>query len=493
MHRSVGKTDRKPVQEPYILMFDRHHSGLECGAADEYGTVHSLPVRPVYKGFQGVPGDSRVRIWSYNAGMISLFKHWTRSITAVFILCLIAGVTPARAQQDAMRIAAVVNEDVISLFDVQSRIQLFLITAGIEDSIEVRQRLLPQVMNALIEEKLKVQEARREEIETTQDEVFGAVQIIEQNNGMQSGAFSAMLGEQGIDPGTFYMQVEADVAWLKVVQQVLARDVTVSEEEVNVVIDRLKANQGKPEYLLGEIFLPIGLGTRDADVRALAQQLSEQARSGAPFPALAQQFSQAPTAAVGGDLGWVNSGELETELERAVSRMQPNEVSDPIRTVSGYTILVLREQRATAEASPLMAIVTLSQIYLQTVGRNALSPARLNQLSQAIPSQVFSCDQMNQWASEVGGPGSGPVDLIRVGGLPEAVRDAVLTLPVGRVSPPIEVPGARLFAMVCTREEDDGLPSPEQVYSRLENEKLDTISRQRLRDLRRQALIDVRL
>jgi len=417
---------------------------------------------------------------------------------AVIAICMLVALgisasSSVQAQQDAVRIAAVVNEDVITAFDVQSRIQMFLLTSGIEDSVEVRQRLLPQVMNALIEEKLKLQEARREEIETTEEEVRAAVQIIEQNNGMQSGAFAAMLSQQGIDSGTFYAQVEADVAWLRVVREVLARDVSVTEEEVNLVIERLKANQGKPEYLLGEIFLPIGLGVRDNDVRQLAQQLAERAREGTPFPALAQQFSQSPTAAVGGDLGWINAGELETELDRALTRLNPGDISDPIRTLSGYTILALREQRSTAEASPLMAAVTLSQIYLQTTGRNALDEARMTQLTQAIQSQVFSCEQMNQWAEQIGGPGSGPVDLIRVGGLPEAVRDVVVGLPVNQVSAPVDVAGARLFVMVCTRQEDDGLPTQNQVYSRLENEKLDTISRQRLRDLRRQALIDVRL
>ena len=310
---------------------------------------------------------------------------------------------------------------------------------------------------------------------------------------MQPGAFSAMLNEQGIDPGTFYAQVEADVVWLRVVREVLARDISVSEEEVQAVIDRLIANQGKPEYLLGEIFLPIGLGSREADVLDLAQRLSEQARTGTPFPALAQQFSQSPTAAVGGDLGWITTGELEPELDRALVRMNPGEFSDPIRTVSGFTILALRDERATAEASPLMAAVTLSQVYLPTVGRAALSEQRIDQLSTALQTQVSSCEQMNNWATEIGGPGSGPVDLIRIGGLPEAVRDTVLDLPTGRVSPPIDVAGAKLFVMICEREEDSGLPSPNQVYSRLENEKLDTISRQRLRDLRRQALIDVRL
>lgn len=425
--------------------------------------------------------------------MIRFLIKSTVTSTALIGLMLSVFATPATAQQDAVRIAAVVNEDVISLFDVQSRIQLFLVTSGIEDTIEVRQRLLPQVMNALIEEKLKLQEARNEEIETTENEVLNAVQLIEQNNGMQQGAFMSLLAQQGIDPGTFYSQVEADVAWLKVTQQVLARDVDVSEEEVNAVIDRLKANQGKPEYLLGEIFLPTGFGGRDNDVRQLAAQLVERAREGAPFPALAQQFSQSPTAAVGGDLGWVASSELEPEVTRALARMNPEDVSDPIRTLTGYTIVVLRDKRAMAEASPLMAGVSLSQIYLQTVGRNALSDARLSQLSNAIQTQVGSCDQMNEWGTEVGGPGSGPVDMIRVGGLPEAVRDAVLDLPTGRVSAPVDVAGAKLFVMVCERLEDDGLPAPQQVFARLENEKLGTVANQRLRDLRRQALIDVRL
>jgi hypothetical protein len=61
------------------------------------------------------------------------------------------------------------------------------------------------------------------------------------------------------------------------------------------------------------------------------------------------------------------------------------------------------------------------------------------------------------------------------------------------MSEPVDIAGARLFAMVCSRQEDSGLPSLNQVYSRLESEKLDTVSRQRLRDLRRQALIDIRL
>ena len=83
--------------------------------------------------------------------------------------------------------------------------------------------------------------------------------------------------------------------------------------------------------------------------------------------------------------------------------------------------------------------------------------------------------------------------IYQIGSLPEEIRDKVLGLSLGVVSPAIEITGARLFIMVCSKEEDDGLPSPNQVYAKLESDKLDTVSRQRLRDLRRQALIDIRL
>ncbi|MDX2222643.1 MAG: peptidylprolyl isomerase [Rhodospirillaceae bacterium] len=406
---------------------------------------------------------------------------------------LLALTAPATAQQGAMGIAAVVNEDIITVYDVQTRLGMFIATSGLENTPDIQRRLLPQVIQSLIEERLKLQEARRLKIETSEPEVRNAVDLIEQQNGMQPGSFRAMFQERGIDMGTLYAQIEADVAWVKVVRQELARDVTVPPEEVRNVLERLKASQGKPEHLLSEIFLPLNAGGSEADVQQLAFRLVEQARAGTPFPALAQQFSQSPTAAVGGDLGWVLQGDLEDELDRAVAAMEPNEISDPVRSVSGYHILALRGRRAAGAPDPLMAVVTLSQIYLPTLGGRALTPDQLAQATTAVATQAGSCEQMNALAERVGGPGSGPIEPVRVGGLPEAVGTVVAQLPVGRVSPPIEITGARLFVMVCSREEDTGIPSEDQVLAKLENDRLENVARQRLRDLRRQAIIDVRI
>jgi len=423
-----------------------------------------------------------------------------RQFLRAFVLVLAAVLTLplAHAQEagngaGAMGIAAVVNEDIITVFDVQSRLGMFIATSGIENTPDIQRRLLPQVIQSLIEERLKIQEAKRLKISTTEPEVREAVSTIESNNNMQAGSFRKLLEERGVDMSTLFAQIEADVAWVKVVRQELRRNVLVAPEEVKNVLERLKANQGRPEHLLSEIFLPVNVNSSEGDVRQIADRLVQQARGNTPFAALAQQFSQSPTAAVGGDLGWVLQGELEDELDRAVGNMEPNEISDPIRSTTGYHILSLRGRRAAGAPDPMMSVVTLSQIYLPTSGGRAMSAAQIAQLSNTIATQVTSCAQMNELAARSGGPGSGPIDPLRVGGLPETVRTAVAPMPVGRVSQPLEVPGARLFVMVCTRQDDSGLPDQEQIAGKLENDKLENLARQKLRDLRRQALIDVRI
>ncbi|MBY0511791.1 MAG: peptidylprolyl isomerase, partial [Rhodospirillaceae bacterium] len=90
-------------------------------------------------------------------------------------------------------------------------------------------------------------------------------------------------------------------------------------------------------------------------------------------------------------------------------------------------------------------------------------------------------------------PGTGAISPVYIGGLPPKVRDAVSTLKPGQTSAPIDVGGARLFIQVCMRRDDTGVPSPDQIASNLENDKIQNAARQRLRDLRRQALIDIRL
>jgi peptidyl-prolyl cis-trans isomerase SurA len=251
----------------------------------------------------------------------------------------------ARAQADLFRPAAVVNDDIISVLDLAMRVQLAVVAAGVEDTQEVRRRLTSQVLRSLIDERLQMQEAKRLDISVTDIQVAGALEQIAQQNSMTEGQFLTMLRNRGIIPTTLIDQIRAQIAWQAIIQRRLRPNVVITQEEVEEVASRLTARRGTVERRVAEIFIPIESTALEAEARANADRLFEELRQGANFAGLARQFSQSGTASLGGDLGWVRDGEMEEELNSVLDQMGPGEISVPIRTVSGYHILFLRDMR----------------------------------------------------------------------------------------------------------------------------------------------------
>jgi peptidyl-prolyl cis-trans isomerase SurA len=252
---------------------------------------------------------------------------------------------PAVAQQDLFRPAAVVNDDVISVLDLAMRVQLAIIAAGVQDSQDVRSRLMPQVLNSLIDERLQMQEANRLDIAVTDEQVAGALEQIAEQNNMTEGQFLTMLRNRGVIPTTLIDQIRAQIAWQSVIQRRVLPNVVIAPEEVEEVISRLASRRGSIERRVSEIFIPVESTAKEGEAQADANRLFEELRRGANFAGLARQFSQSGTAVLGGDRGWVRDGELDEELNKVLAQMGPGEVSVPVRTLSGLHILFLRDMR----------------------------------------------------------------------------------------------------------------------------------------------------
>jgi len=286
--------------------------------------------------------------------LLKLCPALRRSVVlALAGVALAVGTAPARvaAQEDLFRPAAVVNDDIISVLDLAMRLQLSIIAAGVQDSQDVRQRLAPQVLNGLIDERLQMQEAERLDIEVTDVQVAGALEQIAEQNNMTEGQFLTMLRNRGVIPTTLIDQIRAQIAWQNIIQRSVRPNVVVPPEEIEEVVTRLSARRGAVERRVAEIFIPVESIAREAEAQADANRLFEELRRGANFAGLARQFSQSGTATLGGDLGWVRDGELEEALNAALAQMGPGEISVPIRTVSGFHILMLRDMRKIDEAT----------------------------------------------------------------------------------------------------------------------------------------------
>ena len=260
---------------------------------------------------------------------------------------------PAAAQSSHVEtIAVVVNDDAVSESDVMDRLKLVIASSGMPDNKEIRDRIMPQVLNVLIEEKLKLQEAARDQIDVTDEDLAQGFAAIAGQNNFSPDQFRAVLGKAGVSVKTLEDQIRAQIAWSKVVQQKLQPQIIVADNEVDSVVERMKASEGKSEYRVSEIFLPVESPGDESNVKALADKLTRQLVDGhVPFPRLAAQFSKAPGASNGGDMGWVQQGQLPAELDSMLGRMKEGELSKPVRTLSGFHILYLRGKRTVSEAS----------------------------------------------------------------------------------------------------------------------------------------------
>lgn len=276
------------------------------------------------------------------------FQVARRGVLFAACLLLLATSWPfnqARAQSDLFRPAAVVNDDIISVLDLAMRLQLAIVAAGVEDTQEVRRRLTPQVLRGLIDERLQLQEAKRLDISVTDIQVAGALEQIAQQNRMTEGQFLTMLRNRGIIPTTLIDQIRAQLAWRNVIHRRIRPNVVISSEDIEEVANRLAARRGSIERRVAEIFVPIETAAKEAEALNNANRLLEELRRGANFAGLARQFSQSGTASLGGDLGWVRDGELDEPLNKALAQMGPGEIAGPVRTVSGFHILMLRDMR----------------------------------------------------------------------------------------------------------------------------------------------------
>ncbi|MGI9437973.1 MAG: peptidylprolyl isomerase [Geminicoccaceae bacterium] len=404
------------------------------------------------------------------------------------------------------RIAAIVNSDVVSVQDLNDRLGLVLMTSRIPDQQQARARLSQQVLRSLIEEALQLQEADRLSISVEPGEIDRALNEIAGRNQMSVEQMEQLLGENNINQQTLLDQLRAQISWLKIVNQRIRPQVDVTVDQLEVAVQESRRNQGQPEYLLSEIVLPVDNPSDERRVAEDAARLAQTLAEGASFEALARQVSASATAGRGGDVGWVQASGIPPELVNALERLRPGDVSQPLRSRVGFYIFQLRDRRlATAPAAGSNGTATsddikLSQILFQAdIGDDSALSARVDE-ALALRGQLKDCGAVNKVAAEIDAPASGDLGWLKVSDLPTILATAVADLEVGRISEPLQGPAGIHLLMVCERqgqeEPEIDLASDEErakLSQQIERERLDRLARRYLRDLRKQAFIDVRL
>ncbi|QFT78411.1 Chaperone SurA precursor [Erythrobacter sp. THAF29] len=388
---------------------------------------------------------------------------------------------------------AVVNGYVITGTDIDQRVALVTSSSQNQLSEQELQRLRVQILRNLIDETLKIQAAEALELPVDKAQVEQTYnQLAAQNFGQNPERMDEYLISVGSSPAALKRQIEGELAWENLLRRNITPFVNVSAEEVNDVLERMEKSRGTEEYRLGEIYLSATRENRDA-VLQNARAIMEQLRQGGSFVAYARQYSEATTAVVGGDLGWIRLGQLPPALAEAARQMQPGQLQGPIEIPGGFSILYLINKRQVLMADPNAAVLSLRQISIDfpaDVSQEEAN-AKVNEFA-AFVQTLRGCADADRARTEIGATVVAN-DQITAGSLPDQLRNIILNLQIGQVTPPFGSPqeGVRVL-MLCGRDDpqDVGAPSFDTVMSQIEEERINKRAQRYLRDLRNDAYIE---
>lgn len=300
--------------------------------------------------------------------MTKAFLHNMRRAALVFSAVLLFGQGAEAAQSG--RIAAVVNDEAISFNELNARLKLVLESAGMQDSDEMRQRLSPQIISVLVDETIRMQEAKNLKLEIDDNELNQGIAALAAQNNMRPEQLLEMLKVRGIKLSTLTDQIRAQIAWTKVIGRKVRPQIDITERDVQAELERLKASVGKMQFLVSEIFLPVEKPEDDRSVRQTALKIKQQAAQDPnSFPKLAQQFSRAAGAEQGGDIGWVQQGQLAETMTAALEHLSAGQVSAPVRSLTGYHIYLLRSKKQFAESDIPTEEAVFERLGLQRLER----------------------------------------------------------------------------------------------------------------------------
>lgn len=433
-------------------------------------------------------------------------KIYTLLIIATTITSLPTHLYSAKQSQknnttvNSAEIAAVVNEEMISINDLKNRARFFAATSGQAYSESFYQRVAPQILEALINESLQRQHAKIYKINIGAEEIKNGISQLEKMNSKEEGFLKHLCEEFKIPYEIIENQTEANIAWEIISREMFRTTLQVSKNEIDSYIKQLEANKDNPHLHLAEIFVAVDRPEQEPKARQKVNEIGRYLRQGAHFSILAQQFSDSPTKAQGGDIGWISETELDGEIKSTILSVKVNEFSNPIRTKDGYKIIYIIDRKDTSPEAAAQIIYTYKRVNFP-VSMNADESELFEtfQKASSVAENAKSCEMLESLAKTAGNAQIKEVGGVSAGDIPPPVLGILNKLDACkegevsqkcRSSTPIRSEIGILLFMTCKHEKiEAGKIDRTQIENRIANMKLQNLMGREMRNLRRAAHI----
>ena len=403
---------------------------------------------------------------------------------------------PAQSQENGkLKIAAIVNDKVISILDLNKRLHLITVLSPAQIKGKIDKQLARQILNQLIGEELEKQEIERLKIKIGENELSNAKRLMEQRFKLKLNTLDEFIKERKIDKNDVISQIKISLGWTKVIQRKYRNYLKITDEEIDEVINKLIENIGKTQYRISEIFLPIDEENNESDTRHLISKLYESIKADGNFRKIARDFSATASAANSGQAGWVVEGQLLRELDVPMRKLKKGSITPPIQTVSGFHIIKLEDKRVFEKFNTMSIKVNLIQTLipiLQTDNYKNYSQ-QVRQINRDIAS-VNTCEEMIKLSKTNKSFLTNSLGNFFVQELSPYLKSIAISSKLGVPNKPQKLKDQISIITVCRRTQPkSNIPTRISVERKLQGKKIETMARKYLRDLRRNAFVENRL
>jgi peptidyl-prolyl cis-trans isomerase SurA len=399
-----------------------------------------------------------------------------RRILLIGFVCLMADMAHAQGY----KIAAKVNNKIITSSEVATRADLIALSSGLSGTPELKKQFSSQALKDLVNEQLQLQEAAK----------YGVTEDTARVDDILSQISARMKDVDAAKKAIFLEnlrgQFNAQSTWMTIIRQLFGSSVVVSDDEIEQQYVEMKHQKSQKQFLVSEIVMPFEPG-KDMEVLTRSQEIVTQLRQGVPFSIVAKQISKGSTAQAGGDLGWIILGQNDPILDKTVSSMKQGDISDPIRVTNGYVIYQLKDIKAPGSMSLDETFYTFNQVAVPENWAPESLQTHVSALMEAKTCEEFQAHAKSSIEIQFRDNKEVKATL-----LPPALQDLLRNLKDGEKTKPMKAPEGILLFMMCKKTfKEEPLPTKEQVRDYMEQKRFNLFSQRHLKELRKTALIEM--
>nr|WP_231971524.1 MULTISPECIES: peptidylprolyl isomerase [Thiohalobacter] len=425
----------------------------------------------------------------------------TRLLPIFMFLGLLLGLSAPAAAQPINRIVAVVNDDVILASELEDKVQLVRSQLAQQNTqAPDPAQLERQVLERLIMERLQLQVAERNNIEVDDETLNANLRNIAAQNGVTLTEFRQTLEREGMDYAAFREELRSQIMINRLRQQTVINRIDISDQEVdNLLASQTAWSDQTRDYHLGHILIATPEAASPEQIQAAERKATgvlDRLRGGADFSETAVAVSESETALEGGDLGWRKAAQLPSLFADVVRDMQPGEISDLIRSPSGFHIIKLIDVRG--EERHVITQSRVRHILLQPDEMTSEADVRLRieQLRGRLETGADFAELARSHSTDkVSASNGGDLGWVNPGDMVPEFEQAMNKLAPGEISEPVQSRFGWHLIQVLERRERDSTEDYQRARARemIRQRKTDEEMELWLRRLRDESYIEYRL